>query len=159
MTNKKQWWQKTTIYQIYPRSFMDSNNDGIGDLHGIISKLDYIKDLGFDTIWLSPTFTSPQQDWGYDISNYLGIAPEYGQIGDVEQLIDQVHQREMRVLFDLVLNHTSIQHPWFIESCSCIDNPKRDWYIWKDGRGSRPPNNWQSIVVCSGWHIDPKSNQ
>ena len=159
MTEHTPWWQKTTIYHIYPRSFMDSNNDGIGDLQGIISKLDYIKELGFKTIWLSPFFTSPQQDWGYDISDFLDTSPEYGQLADVERLIEEVHQREMYILFDLVLNHTSEQHPWFRESRSSKNNPKRDWYIWKDGRGSRPPNNWRSTVGGSAWHLDPGSNQ
>jgi oligo-1,6-glucosidase/alpha-glucosidase len=147
MTNDKHWWQKTTIYQIYPRSYKDTNNDGIGDIQGIISKLDYLKEIGFETIWLSPFFNSPQQDWGYDVSDYLNIAPEYGDLADVEILIHQIHQRDMRVLFDFVLNHTSDKHPWFQESSSSLDNPKRDWYIWREGRGTRPPNNWKSIVV------------
>ena len=110
------WWQKTTIYQVYPRSFVDSNGDGIGDLRGIISRLDYIKDLGFETIWFSPFFASPQQDWGYDISGYRKIAPEYGTLVDAERLIEEIHQRGMKVIFDLVLNHSSDKHPWFIES-------------------------------------------
>jgi glycosidase len=153
------WWGKTTIYQIYPRSFKDSNQDGIGDLQGIISKLDYIRDIGVETIWLSPFFTSPQRDWGYDISNFFEVAPEYGRLADVDQLIDQVHRRGMRIIFDLVLNHTSDQHPWFEESRSSKDNSKRDWYIWRDGRGKRPPNNWQSILGGSGWHYDSPSEQ
>jgi len=159
MTEQIPWWQKTTIYQIYPRSFMDSNGDGIGDLQGIISKLDYLQDLGFETIWISPFFTSPQADWGYDISDYLSIAPEYGQLGDVEQLIIEVHRRQMRVLFDLVLNHTSDQHPWFESSRTSKDDPRRDWYIWRDGKGSRPPNNWRSIVGGSAWHFDAQTKQ
>jgi glycosidase len=159
MAEQIPWWQKTTIYQIYPRSFMDSNGDGIGDLKGIISKLDYLQDLGFETIWLSPFFASPQADWGYDISDYLSIAPEYGQLGDVEQLIIEVHRRQMRVLFDLVLNHTSDQHPWFESSRSSKDDPRRDWYIWRDGKGSRPPNNWRSIVGGSAWHFDAQTKQ
>ena len=145
MTQPQPWWQTTTIYQIYPRSFMDSNGDGIGDLRGIIAKLDYIQDLGFETIWLSPFFSSPQQDWGYDISNYYAIAPEYGDLADAETLISEVHRRGMRILFDLVLNHTSIEHPWFQESRRSRANPKRDWYIWQDGRGQNPPNNWKAI--------------
>jgi len=153
------WWQRTTLYQIYPRSFMDSNGDGIGDLRGIIAKLDYIKDLGFETIWLSPFFSSPQQDWGYDVSDYFTIAPEYGDLADAEALINEVHQRGMRILFDLVMNHTSIQHPWFQESRSSRDNPKRDWYIWQDGRGKRPPNNWKAIPGGSGWHYDETTAQ
>ena len=123
------WWQTTTIYQVYPRSFADSNNDGIGDLRGIISKLEYIKDLGFETIWISPFFCSPQQDFGYDVSDYMGIAPEYGTLAEAEKLIQEIHACGMRVLFDLVLNHTSIEHPWFQESRHSRDNPKRDWYI------------------------------
>lgn len=159
MAERIPWWRRTTIYQIYPRSYKDSTGDGIGDLQGIISKLDYIKDLGFETIWISPFFASPLQDWGYDISDYLAVAPEYGQLADLEQLIDEVHRREMRILFDLVLNHTSAKHPWFQASISSKDDPKRDWYIWKDGRGSQPPNNWRSIVGGSGWHFDPPSKQ
>lgn len=159
MTKKHHWWQKTTIYQIYPRSFADSNDDGIGDLRGIISKLDYIQDLGFETIWISPFFRSPQQDWGYDISDYCSIAPEYGNPADVDDLIDAVHQRDMRILLDLVMNHTSIQHPWFQESRSSRNSPKRDWYIWKDGNGKRPPNNWKAVPGGSGWHYDGTTNQ
>jgi glycosidase len=153
------WWQTTTIYQVYPRSFADSNNDGIGDLRGIISKLEYIKDLGFETIWISPFFCSPQQDFGYDVSDYMGIAPEYGTLAEAEKLIQEIHARGMRVLFDLVLNHTSIEHPWFQESRHSRDNPKRDWYIWRDGQGDRPPNNWKAIPGGSGWHYDPDTGQ
>jgi len=159
MTRTLHWWQKTTIYQIYPRSFADSNNDGIGDLRGIISKLDYIKDLGFETIWISPFFSSPQQDFGYDISDFKDVAPEYGTLAEVDELISEVHQRGMRVLFDLVLNHTSDQHPWFQESRSSLDNPKRNWYIWQDGRGTDPPNNWKAIPGGSGWHFDKVTDQ
>ena len=159
MPTKSPWWQTTTIYQIYPRSFADSNADGIGDLGGILSKLDYIQDLGFETIWISPFFCSPQQDFGYDVSDYCDIAPEYGSLAQAEELIQAVHQRGMRVLFDLVLNHTSIQHPWFQESRSSRSNPKRDWYIWRDGRANSPPNNWQAIPGGSGWHYDKKTDQ
>jgi alpha-glucosidase len=159
MTKDKNWWQKTTIYQIYPRSFKDSNDDGIGDIRGIISKLDYIKNIGFETIWISPFFSSPQQDWGYDVSDYLSVSPEYGDLSDVEELIKEIHARGMRVLFDLVLNHTSIQHHWFQESRSSITNPKRDWYIWREGHGKKPPNNWKSIIGGSGWNYDPKTDQ
>ncbi len=153
------WWQTTTIYQIYPRSFMDSNRDGIGDIKGIISKLDYIKELGFETIWISPFYDSPQQDFGYDIRDYTAIAPEYGSLEDADQLIQAVHARGMRILFDLILNHTSIQHPWFQESRQSRDNPRRDWYIWRDGRGRRPPTNWKAIPGGSGWHFDPTTGQ
>jgi oligo-1,6-glucosidase/alpha-glucosidase len=159
MRPNQPWWQKTTIYQIYPRSFKDSNRDGIGDLRGIISKLDYIKDIGIEPIWISPFFSSPQGDWGYDVSNYYDIAPEYGHLSDAEELICEVHQRGMRILFDMVMNHTSIQHPWFQESRSSREDPKRDWYIWKDGRGKRPPNNWKAIPGGSGWHFDEITSQ
>ena len=159
MTTPPPWWQTTAIYQIYPRSYADSNNDGIGDLRGIISKLDYIQDLGFETLWISPFFCSPQQDFGYDISDYLNVAPEYGTMADVDDLIHQVHARGMKILFDLVLNHTSNQHPWFLESRSSRENPKRDWYIWRDGRSNRPPNNWKAIPGGSAWHYDEVTDQ
>lgn len=159
MSQSRPWWQTTTIYQIYPRSFADSNNNGIGDLRGIISKLNYIQDLGFETIWFSPFFCSPQQDFGYDVSDYFDIAPEYGTLSDVDELIQEIHSRGMRLLFDLVLNHTSIEHPWFQESRSSRDNPKRDWYIWRDGSGNNPPNNWQAMPGGSGWHYDETNNQ
>ncbi len=159
MTTLQPWWSKTTIYQIYPRSYSDSNNDGIGDLQGIISRLDYIKDLGFETIWISPFTCSPQGDFGYDVSDYTNVAPEYGTLADVEVLIDGIHARGMRIIFDLVLNHTSIQHPWFQESRSSRDNPKRDWYIWQNGQGNRPPNNWLAIPGGSGWQYDTTTNQ
>jgi alpha-glucosidase len=159
MATNKHWWQKTTIYQIYPRSFKDTNADGIGDLQGIISKLDYINELGFKTIWISPFFQSPQQDWGYDVSDYLNIAPEYGKLSDVVRLIHEIHQREMHILFDFVLNHTSDQHPWFQESRSSRKSLKRDWYIWRDGQGSRPPNNWKAQTGRSGWNFDPGTEQ
>lgn len=159
MASDKHWWKETTIYQIYPRSYKDSNSDGIGDLQGIISKLNYIKELGFETIWISPFFSSPKKDWGYDVCDYLNIDPDYGNLNDAEELIEHVHRREMRILFDLVLNHTSDQHPWFLESRRSRENPKRDWYIWRDGRGYRPPNNWKSIVGGSGWHYDQGTDQ
>lgn len=159
MSRPKDWWRETTIYQIYPRSFADANNDGIGDLAGIIDKLDYIKDLGFETIWLSPHYASPQRDFGYDISDYCQIAPEYGSLKDAQRLIDETHKRGMKIVFDMILNHTSDQHPWFLESRSSRDNPKRDWYIWRDGRGRRPPNNWAAIPGGSGWEYDPLTEQ
>jgi len=158
----KTWWRETTVYQIYPRSYMDSNGDGIGDIKGIISKLDYIKETGFETIWISPFFVSPQRDFGYDIADYYNISPEYGTAADVDILIQEVHLRDMYIIFDMVLNHTSDQHPWFIESRSSRDNPKRDWYVWKDGRkpgGRKPPNNWKSQVSGSGWQWDETTGQ
>jgi len=153
------WWKTTTIYQIYPRSYKDSNGDGIGDLRGIISKIDYIRELGFETIWLSPFFDSPQEDFGYDIRDYRGIAPEYGTLEDAEELIAEIHARGMRVIFDLVMNHTSAQHPWFQQSRQSCENPHRDWYIWQRGRGQRPPNNWQAMVGGSGWHYDQATQE
>lgn len=160
MAQEFPWWKKTTIYQIYPRSYHDTQGDGIGDLPGIIEKLDYIQDLGFDTLWISPFFASPQRDWGYDVSGYRKIAPAYGTMDDVDRLIDEVHSRNMKVLFDLVLNHTSDQHPWFLTSSASRDNPKSDWYIWQDGQGKgRPPNNWKAIPGGSGWHYHPARDQ
>lgn len=153
------WWQKTVIYQIYPRSFYDSNSDGIGDIPGIIQKLDYLKNLGVETIWFSPFYDSPQQDFGYDIRNYRSIAPEYGTMEDAEQLIREIHARGMKIVLDMVMNHTSEQHAWFQESKSSRDNPKADWYIWKDGNGKKPPNNWKSIVWGRGWHYSPERDQ
>ncbi|HUH73971.1 MAG TPA: alpha-glucosidase [Chitinophagales bacterium] len=153
------WWKKTVIYHIYPRSFQDSNHDGIGDIKGIIQRLDYLQELGVETIWFSPFFQSPQQDFGYDISNYRTIAPEYGTLEDVDQLIAQIHQRGMKIMLDMVMNHTSDQHEWFKESCQSKDNPKSDWYMWRDGKGNRPPNNWKSIVWGKGWHYHPKRKQ
>jgi len=153
------WWKKTVVYQLYPRSFLDSNGDGIGDLEGIISKLDYLKDLGIETIWFSPFFCSPQKDIGYDITNFVEIDPQYGTMELSDKLISEIHKRDMKVVYDLVLNHTSDQHPWFIESRSSRDNPKRDWYIWRDGRGKKPPNNWSSMIGGCGWHFDEKTDQ
>lgn len=151
---KTPWYHKTTIYQIYPRSFYDSNGDGIGDLQGVIQKLDYIRDLGFETIWLSPFFASPQADFGYDISDYAAIAPEYGTMEDALQLIEETHKRGMRIVFDMVMNHTSEEHPWFKESRASRHNPKADWYIWRD-----KPNNWHSHTGGSGWHYAPERGQ
>jgi glycosidase len=156
------WWKRTTVYQIYPRSYKDSSGNGIGDIPGIILKLDYLKDLGIGTIWFSPFFSSPQADFGYDVSDYRRIAAEYGSMADCEKLIREIHNREMYVVFDLVLNHTSDQHPWFLESRSSRDNPKRDWYIWRDGRkphGKKPPSNWKSMIGGSGWHYDDSTDQ
>lgn len=131
---KKAWWKEAVAYQIYPRSFMDSNGDGIGDIPGIISKLDYLKDLGIDVIWISPMYASPNDDNGYDISNYQEIMAEFGTMADFDRLLEETHCRGMKLILDLVINHTSDEHPWFIESRSGLDSPKRDWYIWRDGR-------------------------
>lgn len=157
------WWQSTTIYQVYPRSYQDSNGDGIGDLPGIISRLDHIQDLGVETVWVSPFFASPQLDFGYDVTDYEDVAQEYGTLEDAQRLIDECHARGMRVMFDLVLNHTSDQHPWFQRSRSSRTNPKADWYIWADGRGKhgrRPPNNWKSAMeFTSAWQYSPIRKQ
>ncbi len=149
------WWRRTTIYQVYPRSFQDSDGDGIGDLRGVIDRLPYLADLGIGTVWLSPFFASPQRDFGYDVSDYTAVAPEYGDLATARELIDTAHALGMRVVLDLVLNHTSDEHPWFLESASSRDNPKADWYLWHDGRGRggrRPPNNWKGpLDLRTAW--------
>ena len=156
----KQWWKEAVAYQVYPRSFNDSNNDGIGDLRGLIEKLDYLKDLGIDVIWLSPMYASPNDDNGYDISDYHAIMKEFGTMEDFDELLEKVHDKGMKLILDLVVNHTSDEHPWFIESRSSLDNPKRDWYFWADPKedGSEP-NNWESIFNGSTWEFDEKTGQ
>lgn len=156
----KNWWKEAVAYQVYPRSFNDSNNDGIGDLPGVIEKLDYLKNLGIDVIWLSPMYKSPNDDNGYDISDYQDIMDEFGTMEDFDRLLKGVHDRGMKLILDLVVNHTSDEHPWFIESKSSKDNPKRDWYIWADPKedGSEP-NNWESIFNGSTWQFDETTNQ
>ena len=156
------WWKRTTVYQIYPRSFADSNGDGVGDLRGVIGRLDYLRDLGVETLWLSPFFDSPQADFGYDIRDHLGVSAEYGSLDDCRALIDEVHARGMRVVFDLVLNHTSAAHPWFVASRRSRDDPMRDYYLWRDGRapgGRAPPNNWRTMLGRRGWHYDRPTGQ
>ncbi|SKA78584.1 alpha-glucosidase [Clostridium sp. USBA 49] len=155
----KKWWKEAICYQIYPRSFMDSNGDGIGDLKGIISKLDYIKDLGVDVIWICPIYKSPNDDNGYDISDYQDIMDEFGTMKDFDFLLDEAHKRNMKIILDLVINHTSDEHPWFLESRSSKDNDKRDWYIWRDGKNGKEPNNWESIFGGSAWEYDEKTDQ
>ncbi|MCD8899010.1 alpha-glucosidase [Staphylococcus gallinarum] len=156
----KNWWKEAVAYQVYPRSFNDSNNDGIGDLQGLIAKLDYLQDLGIDVIWLSPMYKSPNDDNGYDISDYHEIMDEFGTMADFDELLAAIHQRGMKLILDLVVNHTSDEHPWFIESKSSIDNPKRDWYIWKDGKpDGTEPNNWESIFNGSTWEYDDSTQQ
>jgi Glycosidases len=156
---KKVWWKEAIAYQIYPRSFMDSNGDGIGDLQGVISKLDYLKDLGIDVIWICPMYKSPNDDNGYDISDYQDIMDEFGTMHDFDNLIQEVHSKGMKLIIDLVINHTSDEHPWFIESRSSKDNPKRNWYIWRDTKQGEVPNNWESIFGDSAWEYDGGSNQ
>lgn len=151
------WYQRTTLYQIYLRSYYDSDGDGIGDIQGILQKLDYIRNLGFETLWLSPFFASPQQDFGYDITDYYTVAPEYGTMQDIEELITQVHRRGMKIILDLVLNHTSIEHPWFQEDLKRSPQergPLQDFYVWCD-----QPNNWRSAVRGSAWHYHPVRKQ
>lgn len=160
MSDKGAWWQRGVIYQIYPRSFQDSNHDGIGDLHGIIQRLDYLSWLGVDALWLSPIFPSPQADFGYDVANYTDIHHEYGTLADFDLLLQEAHQRNIKILLDLVPNHTSTEHAWFKESCSSKDNPKRDWYIWKDPKpdGSLP-NNWLAYFGGAAWTLDAHTGQ
>jgi alpha-glucosidase len=154
------WWQKDIIYQIYPRSFQDSNGDGIGDLRGIIQRLDHLKWLGIGAIWISPIYPSPMADFGYDISDYTGIHPMFGTLSDFDYLISEVHKNEMKLILDLVPNHTSNQHPWFLESRSSRDNPKRDWYIWKDPKPNGEfPNNWLSVFGGEAWEWDENTQQ
>ncbi|ASS68828.1 MULTISPECIES: alpha-glucosidase [unclassified Paenibacillus] len=154
------WWKEAVAYQIYPRSFMDSNGDGIGDLQGIISKLDYLKGLGIGIIWICPVFQSPNDDNGYDISDYQDIMAEFGTMEDFDLLLEEVHARGMKLILDLVINHTSDEHPWFIESRSGKDNPKRDYYIWRDpAADGSEPNNWESIFSGPAWEFDEKSGQ
>lgn len=150
----KKWWKEAVAYQVYPRSFMDSNGDGIGDLNGVTSKLDYLKDLGIDVIWISPMYKSPNDDNGYDISDYQDIMDEFGTMTDFDRLLEEVHARGMKLIIDLVINHTSDEHPWFMESRVSKENDKRDWYIWSD-----EPTNWESIFGGSAWEYDEKTKQ
>jgi oligo-1,6-glucosidase len=156
---EKKWWKESVVYQIYPRSFMDSNGDGIGDIQGIISKLDYLKNLGVNVIWLSPVFKSPNDDNGYDISDYQDIMDEFGTIQDWEVLIEEMHKREMKLMMDLVVNHTSDEHKWFIESRKSKDNPYRDYYIWRPGKDGKEPNNWVSFFSGSSWQYDENTEE
>jgi len=154
------WWKHAVIYEIYPRSFQDSNGDGVGDLNGITSRLDYLKDLGVDAIWITPMYPSPQVDFGYDIADYTAIDPQYGTMADFDRLVKEAKSREIRVIMDFVPNHTSDQHPWFVESSSSRTNPKRDWYVWRDGKApGQPPNNWLSWFGHSAWKFDARTGQ
>jgi len=154
------WWQAGIIYQIYPRSFQDTNEDGVGDIQGVIRRLPYLVELGVDAIWLSPIFTSPMADFGYDIADYTDVDPLFGSLADLDNLIDAAHRCQLKLILDLVPNHTSDQHPWFRESKSSRDHPKRDWYIWRDPRpDGGPPNNWLSEFGGSGWKLDSNTDQ
>ena len=153
------WWKEAVVYQIYPRSFADSNGDGIGDLNGITQHLDYLKNLGVDVIWISPFYPSPNYDNGYDISDYRGIHSEFGTMEDFDRLLSEMHARGMKMVIDLVVNHTSSEHPFFLESRKSRDNPYRDWYIWRDGRDGGAPNNWGSCFSGSAWQYDEATDQ
>ena len=156
---KKTWWKEAVIYQIYPRSFMDSNKDGIGDLKGITGKLDYLKYLGIDVIWLSPVYKSPNDDKGYDISDYQAIMDEFGTMEDFDELLAEAHKRGIRIVMDLVVNHTSDEHKWFMESRSSRGNACRDYYIWREGKDEKtPPNNWGSCFGGSAWQYDENTD-
>jgi oligo-1,6-glucosidase len=155
----KKWWKESVVYQIYPRSFMDSNGDGIGDLRGITSKLDYLKELGVDVIWLSPVYKSPNDDNGYDISDYQDIMDEFGTMADWEELLAGLHSRGMKLMMDLVVNHCSDEHKWFIESRESKDNPYRDYYIWRPGKDGQEPNNWTSFFSGSAWQYDETTDE
>lgn len=165
MRASQPWWASTSIYQVYPRSFADSDGDGVGDLQGVLGRLDHLLDLGVETLWLSPFFRSPQRDFGYDVTDYLDVAPEYGTRDDALRLIDEAHRRGLRVVFDLVLNHTSDEHPWFLESRSSRTNEKAEWYVWatgsRDARGRPlPPNNWRSeLQISRAWQWSPEREQ
>ncbi|MGA9594405.1 MAG: alpha-amylase family glycosyl hydrolase, partial [Candidatus Acidiferrales bacterium] len=155
-----EWWQRAVFYEVYPRSFADSNGDGIGDINGITSRLDYLHDLGVDAIWITPCFPSPHVDFGYDVSNYENIDPMYGSLADFDRLLAEAKKRNIRVVLDFVMNHTSDQHPWFLDSKSSRTAAKRDWYIWRDGKGDgHPPNNWISGFGGSAWKFDPTTGQ
>jgi len=155
----KKWWKEAVVYQIYPRSFKDSNGDGIGDLRGIIEKLDYLKELGIDVVWLSPVYKSPNDDNGYDISDYQDIMDEFGTLADWDELISEMHKRDIKLVMDLVVNHTSDEHHWFIESRKSKDNPYRDYYIWRPDNDGKEPNNWQSFFSGSAWQYDEQTGE
>ena len=153
------WWQKATVYQIYPRSFQDSNGDGIGDIKGIIQRLDYLQDLGIELIWLTPMYVSPGRDNGYDIADYYQIDPIFGDLADFERLLKEAHQRGIKIMMDMVVNHTSDQHRWFQESLKGKDNPYHDYYLWRDPVDGHEPNNWLSKFSGSAWEYVPALNQ
>ena len=154
------WWRGAVIYQIYPRSFRDSNDDGIGDLPGIVERLDHIASLGVDAIWISPFFRSPMADFGYDIADYRDVDPMFGTLADIDRLIAEAHARNLKVIIDQVLSHTSIEHAWFRESRESRDNPKADWYVWADARpDGAPPNNWLSLFGGVAWRWEPRRGQ
>ena len=156
---EKDWWKKAVIYQIYPRSFQDSNGDGIGDIPGILRRLDYLADLGIDAIWLSPVYQSPQDDNGYDISDYEKIDPMFGTMEDMDQLIAKAKEKNIRIIMDLVLNHTSDEHTWFLEAKKSRDNPYHDYYIWRDGEPGKMPNEMRAVFGGPAWEWVPEVGQ
>ena len=156
---KKAWWKEAVVYQIYPRSFSDSNGDGIGDLKGITAHLPYLKELGIDVIWLSPIYRSPNDDNGYDISDYRNIMTDFGTMADFDEMLATAHSLGLKIVMDLVVNHTSDEHPWFVESRKSRDNPYRDYYIWKDPKDGKEPNNWASCFSGSAWQFDEATGQ
>jgi trehalose-6-phosphate hydrolase len=153
------WWKKSVVYQIYPKSFNDTTGSGTGDIEGVIEKLDYLKELGVDVLWLTPIYDSPQKDNGYDIRDYYSIFHEYGTMEDVDRLLDEAHKRELKVIFDIVVNHTSTEHQWFVESKKSKDNPYRDFYIWKDPKDGKEPTNWESKFGGNAWQYDDATGQ
>ncbi|MEX0614196.1 MAG: alpha-amylase family glycosyl hydrolase [Pirellulales bacterium] len=160
MSREHEWWQRGVIYQVYPRSFQDTNGDGVGDLPGILARLDYLEWLGIDAVWIAPIYPSPMADFGYDVSDYANVDPLFGTLADFDRLLAEAHRRQMKVVLDFVPNHTSDQHPWLLESRSSRDNPKRDWYIWRDpAPGGGPPNNWLSNFGGSAWEFDERTGQ
>ncbi|KWX87263.1 hypothetical protein AMQ83_14100 [Paenibacillus riograndensis] len=155
----KQWWKESVVYQIYPRSFQDSNGDGIGDLQGIISRLDYLEQLGINVVWLCPVYQSPNDDNGYDISNYQSIMNDFGTLADWEELLAGLHARGMKLIMDLVVNHSSDEHAWFAESRKSPDSPYRDYYIWRAGKDGHEPNNWGSFFSGPAWEYDAQTDE
>ena len=156
---EKKWWHQSVVYQVYPHSFQDTNGDGVGDLQGVITRLDYLHYLGIDTIWLSPVYESPNDDNGYDISDYQAIMAEFGTMADMEELIAEAKKREIKIIMDLVVNHTSDEHAWFIEARQSKENPYRDYYIWRDPINGNEPNQLRSIFSGSAWQFDETTSQ
>ncbi len=159
MKKMSDWWKKVVVYQIYPKSFKDTTGNGIGDLKGIIEKLDYLAELGIGALWLTPIYQSPQNDNGYDISDYYSIYNKYGSMEDFDYLVEEVHRRGMKIIMDIVVNHTSIEHQWFKQSRQSKDNKYRDYYIWKNAKEGKEPNNWQSKFGESAWQYDIRTHQ
>jgi alpha-glucosidase len=159
-SDERLWWQRGVVYQVYPRSFQDSDGDGVGDLRGIVSRLSYLEWLGVDAVWISPFYPSPMADFGYDITDYTDVHPMFGTLWDFDALVAEAHRRNMKVILDYVPNHTSDEHPWFVESRSSRGNPRRDWYLWQDpAPGGGPPNNWQSVFGGGAWEWDAPTQQ